>query len=64
MPEAIGGREGAAWDDVMDVGVILQGTPPGVKDPEESWEISTNIILIQGEFLDSLGGGPEQGRVS
>jgi hypothetical protein len=64
VPEAIGGGEGAAGDDVMDMGVILQGTPPGVKDPEESWEISTHVILIEGEFLDSLGGGPEQGRVS
>ncbi len=46
------------------MGVILQGTTPGVKDPEETGEISTHVILIQGEFLDSLGGGLEQGRVS
>jgi hypothetical protein len=64
VPEAIGGREGATGDDVMDMGVILQSTPPGVKDPEESWKISTDVILIQGEFFDSLGGGLEQGRVS
>ena len=64
MPEAIGGGEGAAWDDVMDMGVILQGSSPGVKDAEESWEISADVLLINGEFLDGLGGGLEQGRVS
>ena len=64
MPEAIGGGEGAAGDDVMDMGVILQGSPPGVKDAEKSWEISADVLLINGEFLDGLGGGFEQGRVS
>ena len=33
MPEAIEGGEGAARDDVVDMGVILQGTTPGMKDP-------------------------------
>jgi hypothetical protein len=30
VPEAVGGGEGAAGDDVMDVGVILEGSSPGV----------------------------------
>ena len=46
VPEAIGGREGAAGDDVMDMGVILQGSSPGVKDAEESWEISADVMLV------------------
>jgi hypothetical protein len=63
VPEAIGGGEGATGDDVMDMGVILEGSPPGMKNAEETREISTDVILIQGEFFDSLGGGLEQGRV-
>jgi hypothetical protein len=64
VPEAIGGREGAAGDDVMDMGVILQGSSPGVKDAEESWEISADVMLIQGKLLHRFRGGFEQGRVS
>ena len=63
MPEAIGGGEGAAGDDVMDMGVILEGSSPGVKDPEESWEVSADVMLIQGKFLHGFGGSFEQGRV-
>jgi hypothetical protein len=64
VPEAIGGGEGAAGDDVMDMGVILEGSAPGVEDTEESGEITADVFFIQGEFFDGLGGGLEQGRVS
>ena len=64
VPEAIRGGEGAAGDDVMDMGVKLEGSSPGVKDAEESWEISADVMFIQGKFLHSFGGGFEQGRVS
>jgi len=43
VPEAIGGGEGAAGDDVMDMGVILEGSSPGVKDAEETREISAAL---------------------
>ena len=61
VPEAIGGGEGAAGDDVMDVGVILEGSAPGMEDPEEPREISADVVFISGEFFDGLGGGFEQG---
>ena len=64
MPEAVGGGEGTTGDDVMDMGVILQGTSPGVKDPEESWKITADVFFIRSQFLDGLGGGLEQGGVS
>ena len=64
VPEAVGGGESAAGDDVMDVGVILEGSSPGVEDSKESWEIAADVVLISGEFFDGLGGGFEQGRVS
>jgi hypothetical protein len=64
VPEAIGGGEGAAGDDVMDVGVILQGSSPGVEDAKESWEITADVVFVEGELFDGLGGSLEQGRVS
>jgi hypothetical protein len=64
VPDATGGGEGATGDDVMDMGVKLQGTTPGVEDPEESREISSDIVFIHGEFFDGLRGSLEQGRVS
>jgi len=64
VPEAIGGGEGAAGNNVMEMGVILEGSSPGVEDAEESWEITADVVFVEGEFFDGLGGGLEQGRVS
>ena len=55
VPEAVRGGEGAAGDDVMDMGVILEGSSPGVKDAEESREISADVMFIRSKFLDSFG---------
>jgi len=63
VPETIGGGEGAAGDDVMDMGVIVEGSSPGVKDTEESWEITADIVFIEGEFFDGLRGSFKQGRI-
>jgi hypothetical protein len=63
VPEVIGGGEGAAGNDVMDMGVKLQGTSPGVKDPQESRKITADVLFIQSELLDGLGGGFKQGGV-
>jgi hypothetical protein len=64
VPEAIGGGEGAAGNNVMEMGVILEGSSPGVEDAEESREITADVVFVEGEFFDGLGGGLEQGRVS
>jgi hypothetical protein len=64
VPEAIGGGEGAAGDDVMDMGVELQGTAPGVKDAEETREIAADVVLIEGKLLDCFGRSFKEGRVS
>jgi hypothetical protein len=55
VPEAIGGGEGTAWDDVMDMGVILQGSSPGMKDSEESGKITTDVMFIQSKLLHGFG---------
>ncbi len=59
MPAAIGGGEGAAGEDVMDMGVIFEGSAPGVQDAEESGEIPSDVVFIRGEFFDGFGGGFE-----
>ena len=64
MPKTVGGGESAARDDVMDMGVILQGTSPSMKDPEESWKITSDELFIRSQFLDGLGRGFEQGGIS
>ena len=64
VPEAVSGGEGTAGHDVMDMGVKLEGSSPGVKDAEESREISADVVLIWSEFLDGVGRGFEQGRIS
>jgi hypothetical protein len=64
VPETISGGESTAGDDVMDVGVIFQGTTPGVEDTKEAREVASDMAFIEGEFFDGLGGGPEKGRIS
>jgi hypothetical protein len=63
VPEAIGGGEGAAGGDVMDMGVKLEGPTPGVEDAEEPREICTDKLFIRDRFLHCFGGCLEQGRV-
>ena len=35
----------------MDMGVILEGSSPGVKDAEETREISADVMLIGASFF-------------
>lgn len=60
---AVLGRKGSSRGDVVDMGVVLEGAPPGVEHAEEAWEISSHIFFIQGEFLHGLGGCLEKSRV-
>jgi hypothetical protein len=64
MPGAIGGTQSPTRNDVMDMGMIVQGSSPGVQDPEEAGEIGTDVLLIEGEFFDGVGGSLEQSGVS
>lgn len=48
----------------MDMGMILQGSSPGVQNTEEAWNIGTDVILIEGQFFDGVRGSLEQGGVS
>ena len=63
VPEAIGRGEGAARDDVVDMGVKLEGPTPSVKDAKETREICSDELFIRDQFLHCFGGSLEQGRV-
>jgi len=52
MPEAIGRREGATRGDVMDMGVKLESSSPGVKDAEEAREIGADKLLVGDQTPD------------
>ena len=62
MPGAIGRTQSATANDVMDMGMVLQGSSPGVENTEEAWEIGTDVFSIEGKFFDGLGGRLEQSR--
>ena len=64
IPAAIGSGESAAGDDVMDMGVILQGSSPGVQHAKEARQIGADVTLIKSKFFDGLRGGLKQGGVS
>src|SRR4029453_19334206 len=64
MPAAIGSRERAAGDDVMDMRMGVEGSSPSVKHSKEARQISTEVMLIGGKFFDGLRRGLKQGRVS
>jgi len=63
VPGVVLGRDGSSWDDVMDVGVVVELTSPGVEDTEEAWEIGSDVLGIGSQDGHSLGRGCEQGIV-
>ena len=63
VPEAVGRGEGAARDDIMDMGVKLEGSSPGVKDAQEPREICADELFIGDQSLDRFGRSFKEGRV-
>jgi hypothetical protein len=47
----------------MDMGVIFEGTTPGVQDAEESREICSDELFIWDQFFNGFGGSFKQGGV-
>jgi hypothetical protein len=64
MPGAIGRTQSATANDVMNMGMVLQGSSPSVEHSEEAWEIGTEVLWIEGEFFDRLRGRLEQSGVT
>lgn len=48
----------------MDMGVKIEGPPPGVKDAEKTREICSDELFIGDQLLHRFGGSFKQGRIS
>src|SRR3989304_4192646 len=48
----------------MDMGMVLQGTSPGVQHSKEARQISPEVMWIGGKFFHGVRRGLKQGRVS
>src|SRR3990170_8254657 len=48
----------------MDMGMVLQGTSPGVQHSKKARQISTEVMWIGGKFFHGVRRGLKQGRVS
>ena len=64
MPRAIGGTDGATGNDVVNVGMILQSSAPGMEYAEEAGEVGADMLGIGGEFFDGVGRSLEQSGVA
>ena len=64
MPGAIGRTESATRNDVVNMGMVLQGAPPSVEHAEEAWEIGTEVFSIEGKFFDRIRRRLEQSGVT
>ena len=57
-------RRAPPRNDVVDMGMVLQGSSPGVEHAEEAREIGADVLLIEGEFFDGIRGRLEQSGVT
>jgi hypothetical protein len=48
----------------MDMGMVLQGSSPSVKDAEETRQVGADVMGIGGEFFNRFRGGLKQCGVS
>ena len=53
MPRAIGRTDSAARNDVVNVGMVLKSSSPGVQDAEEAGEIGPDGSKAKGQVLQS-----------
>src|SRR5712691_11840787 len=55
--------ETAPWDDVMDVRVVLELSPPGMENAGKPGQVSADKALIFRETFEGVGRGFEHGLV-
>lgn len=63
VPGMVFDGDGSSWDDIVDMGVVVELTAPGVKDAEEAWEIGSDVLGISSQGGHGLGRGCEHGIV-
>ncbi len=55
MPGVFFCGQSAGGDDVVDMGMVLQLTAPGVQYAEETWKIAADEFFIGGQFFERIG---------
>jgi len=63
MPGALGTGKGSSSGDVVDVRMIVEGAPPGVKDAEVPRQVAAHVLLIGGKLPQAFGGSFEHGGI-
>ena len=48
----------------MDMGMVLQGSSPGMQDAEETRQVGAEVVWIGGKFFNGFRGGLKQSRIS
>ena len=56
--------DGAGWNQVVNVGMILELASPGMQDAGKAGQIGTQQAGIASQFLQSLGRGLKQGLIA
>ena len=56
--------DGAGWDQVVDVRMILELAAPGVQDAGKAGQIGTEQARIARQLLEGLGRGLKQGVIT
>ena len=64
MPAPVLVAQRPAHDDIVNVGVILQGASPGVQDPEQPGDVPADGLGVGGQQLDGSRRGREQRPVA
>lgn len=54
MPALVLGGDGSSGDNIVDMGVAMELAAPGVKDPEETWQVAAHILFIGSQSFDGL----------
>ena len=64
MPGVFFCGQSAAGDDVVNMGMVLQLTAPGMQHAEEAGQIAADVFFIGRKFFDGIGRSFKQGRIA
>jgi len=45
------GGQGPSWDNIVDMGMIVELSAPGVKEAEKTWQIAAHVLFIGSELF-------------
>ena len=48
------GGQGSSWDNIVDMGMVMELAAPGVKNTEETWQVAAYVFLIGSQSFNSF----------